>query len=289
MLLLPMIPLHRLRCFAGRGSWICQLLPRARWTISRLWAAVAAEEAAAAKGGRLRGNGNHGSANRRGGQRRFLVARRQVEAPLQWIACLWGSKVPLVREFGRDKPVAALEVVTDASPWGIGGYLASATTGEPLAWFADALTSLDVDRFQHDLGSCRGQAVWETLALLVALQLWAPLMAKLQVQLRVRSDSTAALAVALKMSSPTPNLNGLGAEIALLLEKHGVDELVLAHIPGRLNVHADVLSRLYAPDSTGDPPAALAAVKRKTAPVRDGSFYQTWATAVLRPAQQQVG
>eukprot|EP00972_Heterocapsa_arctica_P097362 14363061-Heterocapsa_arctica.AAC.1 len=49
MLLLPMIPLHRLRCFAGRGSWICQLLPRARWTISRLWAAVAEEEAAASK------------------------------------------------------------------------------------------------------------------------------------------------------------------------------------------------------------------------------------------------
>eukprot|EP00972_Heterocapsa_arctica_P043867 6477139-Heterocapsa_arctica.AAC.1 len=66
-------------------------------------------------------------------------------------------------------------------------------------------------------------------------------MAQLRLQLRVRSDSTAAWAVALRMSSSTPVLNGIGAEIALLLEKHGVVELVLAHIPGRLNVYADVL------------------------------------------------
>eukprot|EP00972_Heterocapsa_arctica_P066866 9866781-Heterocapsa_arctica.AAC.1 len=71
------------------------------------------------------------------------------------------------------------------------------------------------------------------------------------------------------MSSPRPVLNGIGAEIALLFEKHGVDELVLAHIPGRLNVCADVLSRLYAPGSAGDLPAALAATKRKAVPVRD--------------------
>ena len=104
----------------------------------------------------------------------------------------------------------------------------------------------------------------------------------MQIQLRVRCDSTAAIAVALRMCFPRLFLNGIGAEIALLLEEHAIDELVLEHIPRRLNVHADILSRLFAQHSTGELPAALVGVKRKTAPVRDGSFYRAWPAAVFQ-------
>ena len=98
----------------------------------------------------------------------------------------------------------------------------------------------------RSIGSCKGQAIWEALALLVAIRVWVPLVAQMQIQLLVRCDSTAAIAVALRMCSPKLFLNGIGAEIALLFEKHAIDELVLEHIPRRLNVQADILSRLFA-------------------------------------------
>lgn len=107
----------------------------------------------------------------------YFVARKQVEAPLKWIASLWGSGVPLVREFGKIKPIAKLEIITGASPSGLGGYFAHASTGTPLAFFADALSDLGTERFQVEIGPCKGQAIWEALALLVAIRVWGSLVA----------------------------------------------------------------------------------------------------------------
>ena len=69
----PMIPLKMLRQLAGKGGWIMNLLPKARWTIQRLWGAIAEEE-------RRRCSLAAGTERRptRGGMRTHLVARRQA-------------------------------------------------------------------------------------------------------------------------------------------------------------------------------------------------------------------
>ena len=80
----PMIPLKMLRQLAGKGGWIMNLLPKARWTIRRLWGAIAEEE---------RRRNSLAACNERkptrGGMRTHLVARRQVEVALRWIVAFW--------------------------------------------------------------------------------------------------------------------------------------------------------------------------------------------------------
>lgn len=61
-------------------------------------------------------------------------------------------------------------MVTDASPWGLGGYLLVYTT--PLAYFTSAITELDERMLRVEVGRPEGQQVLEALAVLVALKLW---------------------------------------------------------------------------------------------------------------------
>ncbi len=67
--------------------------------------------------------------------------------------------------------------------------------------------------------------------------------------LRIASDNMAALTLVLRLSSPVPRLNALGAELAWTLEEHDVTEVLAVHLPGRLNEEADYLSRLSAPSA----------------------------------------
>ena len=81
----------------------------------------------------------------------------------------------------------------------------------------------------------------EAWAVLLAIRFWKSRLQNLPVL--IRSDSTVALAMASKLSSPSPVLNWIGAELALKLELMGIPKLVGHHLPGRLNVDADWLSR----------------------------------------------
>ena len=83
----------------------------------------------------------------------------------------------------------------------------------------------------------------------------------------------AALALSGKMSSSSPTLNFLGAEISLLCEKMGVEDLRPAHIYGKANAHADALSRLAAPDCSLFPPEVVGA-KMRVCKERNKSYYQ---------------
>ena len=69
----------------------------------------------------------------------------------------------------------------------------------------------------------------------------------------LRAASLAALGAAKKLSSPTPGLNHMGAEMSILLEVWDVDEPVGHHLPGKLNDLADFLSRLAAPARQPEP------------------------------------
>ena len=78
-----------------------------------------------------------------------------------------------------------------------------------------------------------------------------------------------------RLSSGSPALNFLGAELALRLECIGAGALEASHLPGSLNDVADYLSRIHAPSSHKPQalPRALASAKERPAPARDATFY----------------
>ena len=49
----------------------------------------------------------------------------------------------------------------------------------------------------------------------------------------------AALGAAQHLASPSPAMNFLGAEIALMLEREDCAEMIVSHVPGKLNQCAD--------------------------------------------------
>ena len=240
-------PLKKLRSLAGKGSWVFSVAPRTRWTVQRLWAVVGVTLAQ----GAVRTHGGRG-----GGIRTNLFAVKQVELPLRWIVAYWGSKPsPLKRVLLCSTPHCGIEVVIDACPWGLGGYLCQKSTGRVLEYFASPLTQEDLSLFGHALGDASGQQVWEALAILVALRLWAKHFQAGGAAFQVRGDSVVSLAMASKLSSKSPQLNRIGAEIALMFELWQIEEAITTHTPGRLLVLADYLSRLHAPGDAGTPPA----------------------------------
>ena len=98
----------------------------------------------------------------------------------------------------------------------------------------------------------------ETFAILRALKRWQGRLAGENVM--VKSDSTVALAIVNRLSSPTKELNFLGAEISFLMEKHDIRRLLPCHIPGKVNKEADWLSR---PHERGPLPKSFEEVKIK--------------------------
>ena len=257
---LEMVPLKRLKRFTSRSSWVANLLARMRWLVNRLWATITDTERKAAA---VRSGLKAPAISKHGGQKLYLVATCRVATPLKWIAQFWGSVGPgFSRKFGYAKQMSKEDVVIDACPWRIGGRLEHTSSGTPLEFFADALNDQDASRMRTKIGDAAGQAAWETLAVLVALRIWANFFRDRRVRLRVRSDSSAALSLAIKMASTSPIMNGLGAEIALTLELYDLEELFTEHLPGKLNVRADILSRVWAPVGPGEIPSQFAGIKR---------------------------
>ena len=122
------------------------LLPKARWTIQKFWGVIAEEEErrlSSWKAGEAR-------THTRGGTRNYLIARRQVEISLRWIVAFWSDQGhSFSRVFGATRPPPEFELVFDASPWGLGGILTTASSSEAL--FHEPLTTDDCTRFNVDL------------------------------------------------------------------------------------------------------------------------------------------
>jgi len=69
----------------------------------------------------------------------------------------------------RPPPQAHLQVVVDASPWGIGGFRTERCAS---LLVCRRITHTDLMRFEAKLGDSYFNTVWEALAILVALRLW---------------------------------------------------------------------------------------------------------------------
>ena len=84
-----------------------------------------------------------------------------------------------------------MEIGTDASPWGLGGWIA--IDGKITEYFSSQITQQDVAKFGHEIGSADGQQSWECLAILVAIDIWHAKWAQQRVVLKIKGDNVAAL------------------------------------------------------------------------------------------------
>jgi hypothetical protein len=121
----------------------------------------------------------------------------------------------------------------------------------------------DAQLLGFELGSHKAQSYLETLSVFLAISWWSRHLTNIPLGLALRSDSMVALTVMNKASSSSPALNWLAAEITLKLEQLDAGDVELKHVPGKLNVIADWLSR---PQARQARPEALGDVKVKRPP-----------------------
>ena len=136
----------------------------------------------------------------------------------------------------------------------------------------------DCARFGLVVGDCAGQAIWEALALLIALRAWAQfwLTAPGSASILAKSDSKAALGAFEKERSRSPHINFIARELALDRALATYETRVeLAHVRGARNEWADALSRLAQPGSDAVVPGPLRGLLRRVAAVRDSTWWRT--------------
>ena len=152
-----------------------------------------------------------------------------------------------------------------------GAVLFNAATLQPVQYWADCITAQDEIVWRAERNVSKHMALWELLAIVVSVRVWAPFLRGDLAEIRVQADSLAALGAAVKLTSPVPVLNELAMELALALESIGAEVTLGEHIRGILNVEADALSRWY---EGAELPARLRCVPRTLAPARHEAWYK---------------
>ena len=99
----------------------------------------------------------------------------QIDTDTKWFLTFFtGHGATIERFFSLDaynRVGTTVVIGTDASPWGLGGWLM--VDGVIKEFFASPITPTDVTKFGFAIGCNKGQQVWEALAILVAVDLWA--------------------------------------------------------------------------------------------------------------------
>ena len=100
---------------------------------------------------------------------------KQIQIELDWFHSFFAGNGPTVERFfsidAFNRVGAVVEIGTDASPCGLGRWLA--IDGVTLEYFASQLTQADSEKFGIPLADACGQQVWEALAMLTAIDLWS--------------------------------------------------------------------------------------------------------------------
>jgi hypothetical protein len=272
-----MNPLEDVRRFAGKCSWATGVGPALRNFLEPLWAVIG-ETARQEEASRRAKGGKHKWGKPWVHTVRFVTT-------LNWLLALMvGRDSQPAMQRTLDWRVAlgpiGITVTVDASPWGLGAVLSTAS-GCPLAWLAAEVSDMDCTILKVQRGDCRAQAALEGLALLIALREWAPWWESQRLRAHVRSDSAAALGAAEKMASPTYAMNLLARELALDVawSRYGVELVTYGHVAGPLNKWADALSRLNAPTEKATVPEALLALEPTPVVERRPAWWLSFAGA----------
>ena len=244
-----MVSLKSLKSTTGKLSWIAGIIPRCRWAVS-IYGVIADHERDVASGAEAR----RAAAREDQRDKSGLVPAKRMRLAREWLL-----KMLEAQEVWRARKVLLVDeapkfaITTGASPLGLGAVLSAINHGTqelvPLAAVKGKVTRNMAATLGIKHNDPSGQAVLEAWTVLLAIRYW---VFKLRDQkILLKADSTVALAVSKKLSSSTPTLNWVGAELGLVLETHSMGELTIHHLAGKLNVVADHLSR---PDKEGPPP-----------------------------------
>ncbi|KAF4738482.1 hypothetical protein FOZ63_033732 [Perkinsus olseni] len=176
------------------------------------------------------------------------------------------------------RPSLSAAIVVDASTTGYGGILV--LDGKLARWFSEKVSDDDLRKFSASRGNSKFQALWESLAILIASRLWKNRLPS-TVGIVCQSDSRTALGAALRLRSRSPTINAVVRELAL---DAAVDVRVLhvlyEHVPSKLNYLADSLSRRFEGSLESAVPSELGGVPRDFCAARDDSF---WRLSLMSP------
>ena len=179
-----------------------------------------------------------------GSENKAVVSRARVMRPLEWIQEFASRRmVTLPRYFPIAEKKSGPVLGFDASTTGGGAWLAPAREELPTHYATFLWTAEDEELLQAKRGDPGSQAVWETYALLLAIEAWDNVLARRFGTLELRGDAQGILQAVLKKRARSPVINVLVAEIQLCLAK-SMHDIFGSHIWSEDNEWADQLSRL---------------------------------------------
>ena len=262
MLTLNVIPVKDVRSLAGKAMNVATVIYVWRPFLRSLWTAIASLNKLSDNSGLPVG----------------CVWRKQIVSALMWLrAFLKEEQGEISRHFDWDNffgMAPALEITTDASPWGIGGWISM--NNVPIAYYSDSITAFDEEILGHTAGTCEGQQTFESLALLVAHRLWYKVIAARRARHVVRSDNLGALHTFASLKGRGAGMNLISREFALDAGKCELTPDVIAHLPGVANGVADTLSRRFDPAKAASwtLPSFLSLAKECSPPLRQVAWWR---------------
>jgi hypothetical protein len=195
---------------------------------------------------------------------------------LQWLDAFFrGTVGGISRRFSLEAYLRRgprIEIGTDASPYGLGGWYAQ--DGTILEHFSCPITDDDRRIYGISSNDSKGQQLWESLAVLVALRLWQQRWSQHRLNISVRGDNVGSLTLLLKMRPHSSKHAIIAREMALIVIESPFFPQVV-HTPGIAHVVADLLSRVCDPFSKGDVDKhfALSSSVSRVCPPRNEAYY----------------
>ena len=244
------------RTAVGKAQRVAQVVPEAQPYASGLWKALTEATQAA-----------HTRREAPPGR----VPRVRFGVAAQWfVALLEGAVLPLRRVVEHNTHMAIvsgpLGIAFDASPWGWGAVRFHHHS--PDAWAAGMWSEALLHRFKAKRGDPAHQSLWEHVAELVALILWAPC----DEPFAVFGDNLGALNNLSRLRGRS-TLLPVAREFAWRQAAFRWKPLP-THRPAELNTLPDALSRLVAPKAF-EVPRELHGVPRTPAPDLD-AIWRAW-------------
>ena len=255
---LNVVSIKLLRSYVSKAANFATLLFTWRPFLVEIWAAVSgSSESSRAPNG--------------------CIWAKQIAPALRWIrAFLKSQRGSIERVYTLQAHRGGGERVlmcTDACPWGIGAALF--VNGQAVAYFAEELKDSDFKFFEAKRGDAAGQQVWEALAILVSMRIWASVWKRSRITLEVRSDNVTALTMLASMRVHGRGLTIIARELALDIGNGVHRPDVCAHSPGVAHKVADALSRKFAPGFSYTVPPCLADAAEVAAPSRAPNFWRS--------------